>query len=55
MFRYVATSDGTVRSVNVLQLSGLTADPIVRNLLSLLPDASKVNNFLRGNRLRPDC
>ena len=49
MFRYVATSDGTVRSVNVLQLSGLTADPIVRNLLSLLPDASTVNNFNRGN------
>ena len=49
VFRYVATSDGTVRSVNVLQLSGLQPDPIVRTLIAQLPDASKVNNFNRGN------
>ena len=49
VFRYVATSDGTVRSVNVLQLSGLAPDPIVRGLIAQLPDASKVNNFERGN------
>ena len=51
VFRYVATSDGTVRSVNVLQLSGLTPDPIVRGLIAQLPDASKVNNFDRGNSI----
>ena len=49
VFRYNATSDNTVRSVNVLQLSGLAPDPIVRGLISQLPDASKVNNFDRGN------
>ena len=49
VFRYVAL-DGVVRSVNVMQLSGLALDPRVRSdVLSKLPAASNVNNFGRGN------
>jgi hypothetical protein len=49
VFRYAAL-DGSVRSVNVMQLSGLAIDPRIRSeALSKLPQASKVNNFLRGN------
>jgi Carboxypeptidase regulatory-like domain/TonB dependent receptor len=48
-FRYVAT-DGTVRSANVLQLSGLTIDPEVqRSILSLYPSPDKVNSFDSGD------
>jgi hypothetical protein len=50
VFRYLATSDNTVRSVNVLQLTGLTVDPRLRSeFLSLIPSASNVNNFDVGN------
>ena len=49
VFRYVAL-DGSVRSVNVMQLSGLAIDQKLRSeFLSKLPRASNVNNFLRGN------
>jgi hypothetical protein len=50
VFRYVDTSSGTMRSVNVLQLSGLSLDPSVqKNTLSLVPKASNVNNYDVGN------
>jgi Carboxypeptidase regulatory-like domain/TonB dependent receptor len=47
VFRYLATDgSGTVRSVNVMQLSGLTIDPKLRaDLASKIPSASNVNNF----------
>ena len=49
MFRYAAL-DGSIRAVNVMQLSGLALDPKVRSeVISKLPPASSVNNFLRGN------
>jgi hypothetical protein len=49
VFRYAGT-DGVVRSVNVLELSGQTADPTLRtNFFSLIPGASNVNNFDVGN------
>ena len=49
VFRYLAT-DGVVRSVNVMQLSGLAIDPKIRaDLTSKIPSASKVNNFDTGN------
>jgi len=38
--------DGQIRSVNLLQLSGLPLDPVVsRTILSQVPGASSVNNF----------
>jgi hypothetical protein len=50
VFRYVATSDQTVRSVNVVQLSGLPIDPKLRtDFLSKIPRASNVNNYDIGN------
>ncbi len=49
VFRYAAT-DGTVRSVNVMQLSGLPIDPRLKaDFISKLPAASNVNNFDTGN------
>ena len=49
VFRYVDLS-GNVRSVNVMQLSGLAIDPMVRaEILSRLPAASNVNNFDDGD------
>lgn len=49
MFRYVGL-DGVVRSVNVMQLSGLPVDPTLRaDVLSKLPASSNANNFLVGN------
>jgi hypothetical protein len=49
IFRYAAI-DGQVRSVNVLELSGLTIDPVVRrDILARVPAASNVNNFDAGN------
>ncbi len=49
VFRYLA-SDNTVRSVNVLQLTGLSVDPKLRSeFLALIPSASNVNNFDVGN------
>ena len=48
-FRYVDLN-GNVRSVNVMELSGLPIDPIVRSqILANLPDPSKVNNFNDGD------
>jgi len=45
VFRYVA-SDGVVRSVNVMQLSGLPIDArLMGDLISRLPSPDKVNNF----------
>jgi hypothetical protein len=44
VFRYVAT-DGTVRSVNVLQLAGLSVDPkLMSEQIAKIPAASNVNN-----------
>lgn len=49
VFRYVAL-DGSVRAVNVSQLSGLPIDPKLRaDFLSKLPAASNVNNYDVGN------
>ena len=51
VFRYLATDgSGAVRSVNVMQLTGLAVDPKLRSeFLSLIPSASNVNNFDVGN------
>jgi hypothetical protein len=44
VFRYVA-GDGTTRSVNVMQLTGLTVDSTIRGeILSKLPRAASANN-----------
>jgi hypothetical protein len=49
VFRYVGL-DGAVRSINVMQLSGLPIDQKLRtDFLSKLPSASNVNNFDVGN------
>jgi hypothetical protein len=49
MFRYVAT-DGSVRGVNVMELSGLPIDSRLRaDFLSKIWPASNVNNFDVGN------
>ena len=49
VFRYVAL-DGTLRAVNLMQLSGLTVDPKLRaEFISKFPAASNVNNFNVGN------
>ena len=49
VFRYAAT-DGVVRAVNVMQLSGLKLDPKLRaDFLSKIPGASNVNNYDTGN------
>jgi hypothetical protein len=45
VFRYTSPNDTTVKSVNVLQLTGLAADPKLRaDFLSKIPRASNVNN-----------
>lgn len=50
VFRYVRPSDGTVQSVNVLELAGIQLDPRVRSdILSRVPSASQVNNFDVGD------
>ena len=49
VFRYAAT-DGVVRAVDVMQLSGLKLDPKLRaDFLSKIPGASNVNNYDTGN------
>ena len=49
VFRYAA-NDGTVQSVNVLQLAGLRVDPKLQSeQLSKIPAASNVNNYDAGN------
>jgi hypothetical protein len=49
VFRYVDLS-GNLQSVNVMQLTGLPIDPVVRSqILALLPDPSRANNFNVGN------
>ena len=49
VFRYVGT-DGVVRSVNVMQLTGLPIDPKLRSdFLSKIPGATNVNNYDVGN------
>ncbi len=49
VFRYVGL-DNVVRSVNVMQLSGLPIDPRLQaDFISKLPAASNVNNFDVGN------
>jgi hypothetical protein len=49
VFRYNDLA-GNPQSVNVMQLTGLPIDPVVRSqIISLLPDPSKVNNFNVGN------
>jgi hypothetical protein len=49
VFRYVDLS-GNVQSVNVMQLSGLAIDPVVRStILSRLPAPSNVNTFTDGD------
>jgi len=50
VFRYTSTSDGQVRSVNVMDLSGLSIDQtFMTNILSRIPDSAKVNNYDVGN------
>jgi hypothetical protein len=50
VFRYVSPADGVLRSVNVMQLTGLPIDPKLRaDFISKFPAASNVNNFLIGN------
>jgi Carboxypeptidase regulatory-like domain/TonB dependent receptor len=49
VFRYAGT-DGIVRSVNVMQLSGQTVDSKLRSdFLSKVPGSSNVNNYDVGN------
>ena len=49
VFRYVDLA-GNVQAVNVLQLSGVSADPLVRTaILNRLAPPSAVNNFDAGN------
>ena len=49
VFRYAGT-DGVVRSVNVMQLSGQTVDARLRSdFFSQIPGASNTNNFDVGN------
>lgn len=49
-FRYVSTTDGSVRQVNLLQVSGRTLDPVVqREILSLYPSPDKVNSYDSGD------
>ena len=49
VFRYAAT-DGSVRSVNVMNLTGLRIDPKLQaEQLALIPAASNVNNYDVGN------
>jgi hypothetical protein len=49
VFRYVAT-DGQLRSVNILQLTGQVADPKYKaDVISKIPAASNVNNYDRGD------
>ena len=49
-FRYVSTTDGSVRQANVLQLSGQTIDPAVQgSILALYPSPDKVNSFDSGD------
>ncbi len=48
-FRYAGT-DGVLRSVNVMALSGQSVDPTLRNaVFNLVPNSSNVNNFDTGN------
>ena len=50
VFNYVRPSDGSIQSVNVLQLVGVPADARVRSqILRGVPSASLVNNFDVGN------
>lgn len=49
VFRYAAL-DGTVRSVNVMQSSGLPIDQrLMTDFIRKVPEPSKVNNYLVGN------
>jgi len=48
VYRYVDLA-GNIQAVNVLQLSGLSPDPIVQSILSRLPGPSNVNNFTSAN------
>ena len=50
VFRYVSPGETAVRSVNVMQLTGLPIDPAFRTeFLSKFAPASNVNNFDVGN------
>ena len=49
LFRYAAL-DGSVQSVNVMQLTGRPVDPKLRaDFLSKIPSASNINNYDIGN------
>ena len=50
VFRYAGSTDGVVRSVNVMELSGQVVDPTLRqNFFALIPGAANVNNFDVGD------
>jgi hypothetical protein len=50
VWRYVSTSDGQVRSVNLLELTGLTADQkMSSDVLSKIAGAANMNNTDRGD------
>jgi carboxypeptidase family protein len=49
-FRYVSTTDGSVRQANVLQLAGQAIDPAVQSaILALYPSPDKVNSYDSGD------
>src|SRR5262245_27955576 len=49
-FRYFVAADGSIRTANVLQLSGQTIDPAVQaSILSLYPSPDHVNSFDSGD------
>lgn len=47
IFSYL--SGGTMRQVNVLQVAGVQPDSAIAQLLSQVPDQSKINNFRAGD------
>jgi hypothetical protein len=41
--------NGTIQKMNVMNLVGLTPDPVMSALLAQVPDASKINNYRVGD------
>jgi hypothetical protein len=49
IFTYEDAATGQVRKANILQLMGISPDPVVRGLIDRLPPASAINNFDVGD------
>src|SRR5262249_54025985 len=49
IFKYVDTRTGKVQQVNILNLMGLKADPVMASLLAKVPGPDKINNFRAGD------